>query len=127
MKYQGTHEPFCKESFHVADWFQELLYTHAEQIHSTVWSQSKQVLVALHMALDFLCCSSFNLKSQSLLNNSFAKGAAVTGPKKDEAHPASALPEASCPSRKQLSALTNCLTFYYSSRENCTILKKSEQ
>lgn len=80
--------------------------------------------MAQHMALDFLCSSPFNLKSQFLLNNSFATGAAVTGPKKDEAHAAVALPEANCPSRKQLSALTVCLTGYYSSRDNSVILRK---
>lgn len=66
----------------------------------------------------------FQLEESATVNNSFAKGAAVTGPKKDEAHPAIALPEASCPSRKQLSTLTNCLTCYYSSRENSAILRK---
>lgn len=75
------------------------------------------------MALDFLCSSPFNLKSQ-LLHNSFAKGATVTGPKKDEAHPAVALPEASCASRKQLSGLINCLTCYYCFRENSAIVRK---
>lgn len=48
----------------------------------------------------------------------------MTGPKKDEAHAAVALPEASCPSRKELSALTVCLICYYSSRDNSAILRK---
>lgn len=81
--------------------------------------------MTLHMALDFLCSSPFNLKSRFLQTNSFAKGAEVTGPlKKDEAHAAVALPEACCPSRKQLSALTVCLMCYYSSRGNSAILRK---